>query len=151
MASKWNRNRHWKWLSLQFNRRKFDHQPSQWNEGFWTVSMFNHQHVWQYFEQRGCSSVCMWVTIFLTWINQIFTLLDKTLNCNLNYTNYTVHWLCWAGILKLEIKCLVGKSAFLSTFKIEQNIREINSSTWPQMLSFNDVLECSSMIHFIHC
>lgn len=64
MASKWNWNRHWKWLSLQFNRRKFDHQQPQWNERLWTISMLNYQHFWQYFKQRGCSSVCMWVIFF---------------------------------------------------------------------------------------
>jgi len=109
MASKWNWNWHWKWLSLQFNRRKFDHQQPQWNEGFWTVSVFNHQHVWQCIKQRGCSSICMWVTTLLTWINEISRLLDKALNCNMNilYKSYTAHWLCWARISKWERKCLL--------------------------------------------
>lgn len=116
VASQWNWNRHWKWLSLQFDRRKFDHQQPQWNEGFWTVSMFNHQHVWQYFKQRGCSSVCMWVIYFLKRINQIFLLLDKALNCNLHIFHKLHCPLCWVRISKLEIKFLVGKNGFLWTF-----------------------------------
>lgn len=97
MASKWNRNRHWKWLSLQFSRRKFDHQQPQWNERFWTVSMFNYQHIWQYFKQRGCSSVCMWVTFFKILLNRTFTLLNKALNCNLNML-HKWHWDYWTRI-----------------------------------------------------
>ena len=132
---KWKWNRCWKWLSLQFHGRRFDHQPPQWKEGFGTVSVFNRQHVWRSIKQRGCSSVVVVVVVvlhvrnnsFLTQVKEIVPLLDKVLSCSWNtlHKSDPVHWLYWFRISGSGTKCLVGKSVFLWTFDLEKEQNQL--------------------------